>query len=80
MEINRDKELAYAASALTYPHPYAHDFDDYPENWDRNVVAHMMQKPYKERLIIAGALIAAELDRLTAIESTHAQEKGEGNG
>lgn len=28
----------------------------------------MWDKPYKERLVIAGALIAAELDRLNALE------------
>ncbi|WP_392471288.1 hypothetical protein ACF3OC_07930 [Sphingobacterium cellulitidis] len=64
---NRFKELAQVASALAYPHHYADDFDDYPENWDREILANIIQKPYKERLIIAGALIAAELDRLIRI-------------
>jgi hypothetical protein len=39
-----------------------------PENWDQEMWDKMMGKPYKERLIIAGALIAAEIDRVQAIE------------
>jgi hypothetical protein len=34
------------------------------ENFEERVC----QKPYKERLIIAGALIAAEIDRLNALK------------
>lgn len=41
--------------------------EDYcPENWDKTIWEKMVRKPYRERLIIAGALIAAEIDRLTA--------------
>lgn len=36
-----------------------------PYDWSENQWKKMFDKPYKERLIIAGALIAAELDRLT---------------
>lgn len=64
IEINQNKELARVASALAYPYHYVDNFDDYPEYWDKQAVAKMVQKPYKERLIIAGALIAAEIDRL----------------
>ena len=35
-----------------------------PIGWDKEIWLKMISKPYKERLIIAGALIAAELDRL----------------
>ena len=35
-----------------------------PENWDEAWFLKLLNKPYKERLAIAGALIAAELDRL----------------
>lgn len=38
-----------------------------PENWDINIWNKMISKPYKERLIIAGSLIAAEIDRLNYI-------------
>lgn len=39
-----------------------------PSEWDDDTWKKMVDKPYRERLIIAGALIAAELDRLNAIE------------
>ena len=38
-----------------------------PTGWDAYIWIRLLNKPYKERLIIAGALIAAELDRLNAI-------------
>ena len=39
-----------------------------PKGWDTPLWDRMINKPYKERLVIAGALIAAELDRLQATE------------
>lgn len=36
--------------------------------WDETFMDKVFGKTYKERLIIAGALIATELDRITAIE------------
>ena len=38
-----------------------------PKGWDGPIWDKMINKSYKERLIIAGALIAAEIDRLNAI-------------
>lgn len=35
-----------------------------PLGWEGELWNKMINKPYKERLIIAGALIAAEIDRL----------------
>jgi len=35
-----------------------------PDEWDDLICLKMVSKTYKERLIIAGALIAAEIDRL----------------
>lgn len=35
--------------------------------WDKEICDKMCSKNYKERLIIAGALIAAEIDRIIAI-------------
>lgn len=35
-----------------------------PSHWDRKRLEHMRSKPYKERLIIAGAFLAAEIDRV----------------
>ena len=40
-----------------------------PVGWDLARWRKMMNKSYKERLIIAGALIAAEIDRLNYSES-----------
>lgn len=41
------------------------DTEDYvPQGWDAAVYTKMKNKPYKERLVIAGALIAAEIDRI----------------
>jgi hypothetical protein len=39
-------------------------FQQVPKNWDKKRLEHMRSKPYKEKLIIAGALIAAEIDRV----------------
>lgn len=48
-----------------------------PTGWDKSIWAKMCSKSYKERLIMAGALIAAELDRLTSIEDVHTQDGGQ---
>lgn len=58
---NNDRELSIAASELLHTAPYVEDF---PPGWDKSIVIKMARKSYKERLIIAGALIAAEIDRL----------------
>jgi len=36
-----------------------------PIGWDMSVWRKMATKPYKERLIIAAALLAAEIDRIS---------------
>lgn len=35
-----------------------------PSGWNEEIWRKMCMKPYKQRLIIAGALLAAEIDRL----------------
>lgn len=40
----------------------------FPDNWDQQWFSRLCIKPYKERLIIAGALLAAEYDRLEALD------------
>lgn len=40
-----------------------HQLDKFPEGWE-TFAEKVIDKPYKEKLIIAGALIAAEIDRL----------------
>ncbi len=61
-EININGELLIAARRLiarsdgAYPTP--------PNGWDKTIWDKMLAKSHKDRLIIAGALIAAEIDRL----------------
>lgn len=63
---NKDYQLSKAATVLaTYdPSEWDSPEDCQPEGWDRFLWERAYHKPYKERLIIAGALIAAEIDRL----------------
>lgn len=68
---NNHYQLSEAAGLLAAPDPEA-DFavtfqECCPIDWDESLWVKMMSKPYEERLIIAGALIAAEIDRLNAI-------------
>jgi len=58
-QINQFGELKDAAVALIEG-----DIEYMPAEWDQTICNYMMRKSLKERLIIAGALIAAELDRL----------------
>ena len=74
IELNDQHQLSYAAQVLLNV-----DYENYftvkgsigkeyadkycPPNWDRDKWFALLQKPFKERLIIVGALIAAELDR-----------------
>lgn len=39
-----------------------------PSDWNDEILLKMCKKEYEERLIIAGALIAAEIDRIQEIE------------
>lgn len=72
VNLNNVGQLPLAAGLLlwTKEEDYGSDIsaccptDWYPVFWRR-----MMKKPYKDRLIIAAALIAAEVDRLQAIEN-----------
>lgn len=68
IEINPNGELCWAASMLLGTPGEASVIDLLAEtklkNWDQDILRRMDKKPYKERLIIAGALIAAEIDRL----------------
>lgn len=69
---NDHRELAIAAAALIGSRNWQSQFEKadilnkMPNNWIPQVCLHMAEKPYKERLVIAGALIAAEIDRLLA--------------
>jgi hypothetical protein len=58
---NPSGELALGAINLIHKNCY---WSDFPGSWNRQTCEHMANKPYKERLVIAGALISAEIDRL----------------
>lgn len=60
--VNDNHQLAHASMALI---DGGLKFYEYlPYDWSENQWRKMIQKSYKERLIMAGALIAAEIDRL----------------
>ena len=63
---NTLNQLSEAASKLCDPN--IEDFhgieDGEPAGWDNELWNKMIDKVYSERLIVAGALIAAEIDRL----------------
>lgn len=68
--MNAKGELAQAANTLT---DYLIDsYEDRllcnPWPWNNGAWKKICSKPYKERLVVAGALIAAEIDRLQATE------------
>ena len=45
------------------------EFIDKPEHWDEEMLENILSKDYEDRLVIAGALIAAEIDRVQYIEN-----------
>lgn len=62
---NANEQLAMGAEMLlAVSHEEGIDPASYPDGWDENICSKMIGKPYRERLIIVGSLIAAELDRL----------------
>ncbi|MBK6393218.1 MAG: hypothetical protein IPF70_22185 [Saprospiraceae bacterium] len=63
---NGSYQLAIGASKLLAYPAECHNYQLPPTGWSVDIYKKMRDKPYKERLIIAGALIAAELDRLQA--------------
>ena len=68
VKLNAKEQLGYAASLIATPDGTGCMNVDAPEGWNEDGFGYMMEKPYKARLIIAGALIAAEIDRIKAIE------------
>lgn len=67
VKANSKGQLAKGARKLLANAPDLVDFqliDFPPEGWDKVIWAKMCNKSYKERVVIAGALLAAEYDRL----------------
>ena len=67
IKFNSQCQLAFAAERLCIPELDLYNYQE-PMNWDEDLWQKMCNKSYKDRLIIAGALIAAEIDRLQSIE------------
>ena len=58
---NFNEELREGALALL-----TNNKDLFPGKWDAELCKKMIGKSYKERLVYAGAFIAAEIDRIQA--------------
>lgn len=58
---NKNEELREGAVMLLL-----HDLREAPTSWDDELCQKMVVKPYVERLKIAGALLAAEIDRINS--------------
>jgi hypothetical protein len=58
-KFNNRGELVQATRALLKPAP---TLEDCPNGWLLSRWEHMISKPFKQRLIIAGSFIAAQLD------------------
>lgn len=72
---NAHQQLSEAASKLCADDVGGYwPFETLPAGWNQDVWDKMTNKSYKERLIIAGALIAAEIDRLNANERHKKQD------
>jgi len=58
-------QLIEAASTLSMP---VINGCALPINWDKDWFERLIKKSHKERLIISGALLAAEIDRIIELE------------
>lgn len=66
---NPDKQLVNASSAILFKSKLC------PEGWDDDKWQKLIEKPYPERLVIAGAFIAAEIDRVNRLEEMNDVEE-----
>lgn len=79
IEKNSEEQLVKGAIALILKPPKAEGFDSdeirslKPKGWNNEVWEKMMKKSYKEKLVTAAALLAAQIDVVIALEE--AQEK-----
>jgi hypothetical protein len=63
IKTNTECQLAYAAERLCVPELDIYNYQE-PQGFSEELWNKLTSKPYMDRLIIAGALIAAEIDRL----------------
>jgi len=62
----------YSDGQLTDAAHYAITLHGWPASWGNTEARERIaQKSYRDRLIVAGALIAAEIDRLQTLSTTH---------
>ena len=61
-----DGQLVEAAQFLLQKGPSGKFY--FPKNWDQEWFSKLCEKPFRKRLEIAGALLAAELDRFLVLE------------
>lgn len=66
--VNDNYQLSEAAMDLAAIDAYPLG-PEAPLGWNEEIWHHMLEKDYKERLIIAGALLAAEIDRIQKLEN-----------
>lgn len=69
-KFNAEYQLKDAAAALLIDNEEAR-ISYVPKGWDAEIWAKMCRKSYSDRITIAAALIAAELDRLTHTVEEH---------
>lgn len=65
--LNKQQQLKDAALLLIISSDEVHA----PKGWDKEQWDKMKAKPYKERLVMAAALLAAEVDRLNHTDEIH---------
>ncbi len=81
LNMNTKYQLSFAAALMSAPDPreYAEAQNNYgcPTGWDVDLWKKMINKGYLSRLVIAGALLAAEIDRLKAMQQAFHESAGD---
>lgn len=67
-------QLLDAARTLTLKNSEIENTQSCPTNWNIDWWIRLTCKPYEERIVIAGALIAAEIDRLNWSETAESEK------
>lgn len=73
VKYNDENQLGLAAEGILNPYDEIR-FALFPRGWSQKDWNKMAGKTYRERLIIAGSFIAAELDRLTELDRRKTEE------